>query len=367
MPNYRTSASAAVMDARVSDIERSSVSAIVMRSGGFCLRGAMALATIFGRRPLDSIGIVAATAAIGAVVVNTLFLQVAPHPAPILAVKPRPVATSGITSSLPAAPPAARREDIAAIKADVPAATRPRAQIVSDIQRELSRRGFFDEPVDGVYGAKTDAAIRDFEQAAGIKGSAQPDDALLRLIARSTTHASPTVTAAVPTPTRASTPARTAPTSSADRGCARTCGNTGAHAYGRANARAATRAGDAGSVDIQQLTMSTAIQRNKLWAICGPFCSAKGRSTPMSRTRGQHALLQVYCNNWLPESSHARAANELKIAARLKAPLPRNSKKHAFPLAPSERGAWVSPGAALPQSGATHDVRAVFPDGPTQR
>ena len=57
---------------------------------------------------------------------------------------------------------------------------RPRAQIVSDIQRELSRRGFFDGPIDGIYGAKTDAAIRDFEHAAGVKASAQPDEALLR-------------------------------------------------------------------------------------------------------------------------------------------------------------------------------------------
>jgi len=64
-------------------------------------------------------------------------------------------------------------------------ATRTRAQIVSDIQRELSKRGFFDGPTDGVYGAKTDAAIRDFEQAAGMKPSLQPDEALLRAIMRS--------------------------------------------------------------------------------------------------------------------------------------------------------------------------------------
>jgi peptidoglycan hydrolase-like protein with peptidoglycan-binding domain len=194
------------MDARMSDIERSTVGAIVMRSGGFCLRGVMSLAAIFGRRPADSIGIVAAAVATGAVVVNALFLQVAPHPAPILAVKPRPVATGDVTSSLPFAPPAMRREEAAASKADAPMPARPRAQIVSDIQRELSRRGFFDEPVDGVYGPKTDAAIRDFEQAAGIKGNSQPDEALLRLIARSTTHAAP-APAVVTAPARAPAPA----------------------------------------------------------------------------------------------------------------------------------------------------------------
>ncbi len=39
----------------------------------------------------------------------------------------------------------------------------------TDIQRELARRGFYDGVVDGRYGPKTDAAIRDFEQAAGLK------------------------------------------------------------------------------------------------------------------------------------------------------------------------------------------------------
>jgi peptidoglycan hydrolase-like protein with peptidoglycan-binding domain len=205
------------MDARMSDIERSTVGAIVMRSGGFCLRGVMSLAAIFGRRPADSISIMAVAVATGAVVVNALFLQVAPHPAPILAVKPRPVATGDVTSSLPLAPPVMRREEVAASKAaaskaDAPVPARTRAQIVSDIQRELSRRGFFDEPVDGVYGPKTDAAIRDFEQAADIKGNSQPDEALLRLISRSTTHAAPTQAPVVVTaPVRAPTPAPAKP------------------------------------------------------------------------------------------------------------------------------------------------------------
>lgn len=39
-------------------------------------------------------------------------------------------------------------------------------------------------------------------------------------------------------------------------------------------------------------------------------------------------------------------------------------RKTSFPPAPSERGAWFSTGAALPQSRATHDAGAVFPYGP---
>ena len=99
---------------------------------------------------------------------------------------------------------------------------RTRAQIVTDIQRELSRRGFFDGPVDGAYGPKTDTAIRDFAQAAGIKGDHQPDDALLRLITRSTAHAAPTAApaqVAAPPPARTTTPA---PARSAIPGAIRT-------------------------------------------------------------------------------------------------------------------------------------------------
>jgi peptidoglycan hydrolase-like protein with peptidoglycan-binding domain len=235
------------------DIERSTVGAMMARSGGMCLRGGAALCAVLWRRPIDSLGILVATAAAGLVLANALFLQVAPHPAPMMAVKPRPVA-SDVTSSLPARPvtpaPVARHTDSIAprtevvrteaikpvairseaIKTDlktdaaVPAATpaaRTRGQIVSDIQRELSRRGFFEGTVDGVYGPKTDTAIRDFAHAAGLKGDHQPDDTLLRLIARSHAHAAPSpapanavtpppARPAATTPARAAAPARTA-------------------------------------------------------------------------------------------------------------------------------------------------------------
>ena len=44
---------------------------------------------------------------------------------------------------------------------------------------------------DGVYGPKTDAAIRDFEQAAGLRPSAEPNDVLLATITRSNVEAQP--------------------------------------------------------------------------------------------------------------------------------------------------------------------------------
>jgi peptidoglycan hydrolase-like protein with peptidoglycan-binding domain len=63
---------------------------------------------------------------------------------------------------------------------------------MAEIQRELSKRGFYDGPADGFYGPKTDAAIRDFEQAAGLRPSAEPNDNLLAIIVRSNVKAKPT-------------------------------------------------------------------------------------------------------------------------------------------------------------------------------
>ena len=62
-----------------------------------------------------------------------------------------------------------RRSDRSARPADAKVeVARPRSDMVAEIQRELLRRGFYDGAADGVYGPKTDTAIRDFEQAAGI-------------------------------------------------------------------------------------------------------------------------------------------------------------------------------------------------------
>ena len=62
--------------------------------------------------------------------------------------------------------------------------------MINDIQRELARRGYYEGPIDGLYGPRTDVAIREFEQAAGLKTNAQPDEALLRAIMRSHVYAS---------------------------------------------------------------------------------------------------------------------------------------------------------------------------------
>jgi peptidoglycan hydrolase-like protein with peptidoglycan-binding domain len=130
------------------------------------------------RRPRDSMASAVAGLAALAILVNALFLQSGPHPAPIFANLAPPVA----------APLTGAAAALAQHKAE-PA--RPRSDMVADIQRELTRHGFYDGAADGVYGPKTDAAIRDFEQAAGMRPSAEPNDMLLASIARSAIKAQP--------------------------------------------------------------------------------------------------------------------------------------------------------------------------------
>ncbi len=123
-------------------------------------------------------GAIAAFAGI-AILVNALFMQSGPHPAPIFANKPTPM--TGAAAAFGQRKAADAKVDLA----------RPRSDMVADIQRELLRHGFYDGAADGVYGPKTDTAIRDFEQAAGLRPSAEPNDMLLASIARSAIKAQP--------------------------------------------------------------------------------------------------------------------------------------------------------------------------------
>lgn len=134
------------------------------------------------RRPRNSMaGAVAVIGAI-AILVNALFMQSGPHPAPIFANKPVPVTAppiGGLVGLMPQSRATALKD------------SRPRADIIAEIQRQLIKRGFYDGIADGVYGSKTDAAIRDFEQAAGLRPSAEPNDVLLMAISRSSARAHP--------------------------------------------------------------------------------------------------------------------------------------------------------------------------------
>lgn len=136
----------------------------------------------------ESFVVIVAAAAITAIFINGLFLQPGPHPAPIFSVRPRPMAANETTGGIVATLPRPRR---AGVEGGGPAlATRSRSEIIADMQHELARRGFYEGPIDGLDGAKTNAAIHDFEQAAGLRPSVEPTEALLQAIARSAVKAS---------------------------------------------------------------------------------------------------------------------------------------------------------------------------------
>ncbi len=143
-------------------------------------RGAGRLAGAISRHPREFVGIVMATVAIFAIVLNALFLQKGPHPAPIFATQPLLKRETPVTPSRPQA---------AQLNVAPDSAAQSRTQLIADIQRELGRRGFYDGAADGIWGAKTDAAARDFVQATSLKLNPEASDALLRAIVTSNAKA----------------------------------------------------------------------------------------------------------------------------------------------------------------------------------
>jgi peptidoglycan hydrolase-like protein with peptidoglycan-binding domain len=177
------------------------------------------------RRPHDTLAAAAAITALATILVNAMFLQPDPHPAPLFSLKGKQTRAAARDSTgaivlprprpaeMPVRPePAIRPESLArgepavrpepAVRAEPApraAPVRPRSEIVSDIQRELARRGFYDGPVNGKHGGKTEAAIREFEKSAGLSPTGEPNEAILKTITR-TPVGKPAPSAAVISP-----------------------------------------------------------------------------------------------------------------------------------------------------------------------
>jgi peptidoglycan hydrolase-like protein with peptidoglycan-binding domain len=145
------------------------------------------LLAVLGWTPRDAVAFVVGIVAVVAILVNSLSLQSGSHPAPLF--EPAEVEKTVQAAAKPVK--AARLPQVEAASAPVtpklaaPHALRTPGEIITDVQRELARRGYFDGPVDGLYGPRTQGAIRDFERAVGLKPSTQPGEALLEAITRS--------------------------------------------------------------------------------------------------------------------------------------------------------------------------------------
>jgi peptidoglycan hydrolase-like protein with peptidoglycan-binding domain len=169
----------------------------------------------------DAIAAVIVALALSVVIANAAFMQTGQHPAPLFAGKPAaataaPKSIRVVGQELTGPPPQASlpksrptdanatqaepsktdalKAEIARIDAERAqqlAAPRPRNEVIADIQRELSRRGFYDGAPDGVFGPKTNAAMRDFEQASGLRPGGEPNEVFLRAVSRSQAKAGP--------------------------------------------------------------------------------------------------------------------------------------------------------------------------------
>jgi hypothetical protein len=154
------------------------------------------------RRPKDAVCLGLAVAATGFIVVNALFLQSGPHPAPIFTEVAQPAAST-TTGSVPMPPP--KRQASARLPAaTLPAATLPaalvktaaapradsRADPIAEllepsnrtmaVQRALAEFGYGQIKPTGTVGPETRAAIEKFERERKLPVTGQVSERLTR-------------------------------------------------------------------------------------------------------------------------------------------------------------------------------------------
>lgn len=137
---------------------------------------------------------------------NALFMQDAPHPAPMFgtaASTPAPVvpAVAPVTVTPPQV--VERPAEMAAQTSSQPAATpatatpQPAQQVpsignadIAEMQEKLSKLGLFDGTVDGYYGPKTADAIRAFEARYGLPRTGAATPQVIEAVRRATSNTS---------------------------------------------------------------------------------------------------------------------------------------------------------------------------------
>jgi peptidoglycan hydrolase-like protein with peptidoglycan-binding domain len=127
-----------------------------------------ALAALLPRRISDTIALAVATAAGLAVVVNAVAFQEAPRSNLDTLLRDTQTKSAPNPQPRPADAPVRNMNDL-----------------IQNIQRELSVRGYYNGAVDGVPGPRTEQAIRDFQKGKGGQNTLEPSDQLLNQIKRS--------------------------------------------------------------------------------------------------------------------------------------------------------------------------------------
>ncbi len=125
----------------------------------------------FCRRPGTYFAFIGASCLGGAIFANALLMQPERHPAPFFTSSIASVAKPTHTP-IPL-PPARTAETVEPAK---------RPDVTADIQNELTKRGFYVGPNGVSSGTSLENAIRDFQEAAGVKIDGQPTDTLLAQI-----------------------------------------------------------------------------------------------------------------------------------------------------------------------------------------
>jgi peptidoglycan hydrolase-like protein with peptidoglycan-binding domain len=83
------------------------------------------------------------------------------------------------TQAQPSQPAEATASAPPQLAAPTQASNQPPSELIAEIQRELSRRGLYDGPADGLRGPRTTAAILFFEETIGMEQTGEPTSRIL--------------------------------------------------------------------------------------------------------------------------------------------------------------------------------------------
>ena len=140
-------------------------------------------AGFIARNPRESVALLVATCAVAWILINALFMQSGPHPAPLFSTRKgaaivAPPAAMPSGGTVPVALPPSRNDPIAALIA-------PSKQLMA-IQRALSDFGYGQIRPDGLYGPETRDAIMRFERQQKLPVTGQVSDRLVKALATMT-------------------------------------------------------------------------------------------------------------------------------------------------------------------------------------